>query len=58
MVTITNDKGTMMMEWALVCGVSGPCVEREPNQRMVRLLEDNALRLEGIVALETFAQSF
>ena len=51
MVTITNDKGTMMIEQALVCAAKYRVLAlTEENQLMVRLLEENALRLEGMVA--------
>jgi hypothetical protein len=51
MVTITNDKATMMIEQALVCAARYRVLAlSDSNPLMIRLFEENALRLEGIVA--------
>jgi hypothetical protein len=51
MVTITNAKAAMMIEQALVCAAKYRLLAlSESNQLMVRLFEENALRLEGAAA--------
>jgi hypothetical protein len=51
MVTITNDKAAMMIEQALVCAARYRVLAlSDSNPLMIRLFEENALRLEGIVA--------
>lgn len=50
MVKITNDKAAMMIEQALVCAARYRTLAlSESNQLMVRLFEENALWLEGVV---------
>ena len=50
MVKITNDKAAMMIEQALVCAARYRVLAlSESNQLMVRLFEENALWLEGVV---------
>jgi hypothetical protein len=50
MVKITNDNVAMMIEQALVCAARYRVLAlSESNQLMVRLFEENALWLEGVV---------
>ena len=50
MIKITNDKAAMMIEQALVCAARYRVLAlSESNQLMVRLFEENALWLEGVV---------
>ena len=50
MVKIPNDKAAMMIEQALVCAARYRVLAlSETNQLMVRLFEENALWLEGVV---------
>jgi len=51
MVTITNDKAAMLIEQALVCAARYRVLaSSDSNPLMIQLFEENALRLEGIVA--------
>ena len=51
MVTINNAKAAMMIEQALVCAAKYRLLAlRESNQLMLRLFEENVLRLEGVAA--------
>jgi hypothetical protein len=51
MVTITNDKATMIIEQALVCAAKYLALAlSESNQLMVQLFKKNALWLEGTAA--------
>jgi len=51
MVTITNDKGTMMIEQALACAVQYRAFALlESDQLMARLFEENAHWLETTAA--------
>jgi hypothetical protein len=50
-VTITNDKAAMMIEQALVCAAKYRVLAlSDSNPLMIRLFEENALRLEGTAA--------
>jgi hypothetical protein len=51
MVTITNDKAAMMIEQALVSAARYRVLAlSDSNPLMIRLFEENALWLEGMVA--------
>jgi hypothetical protein len=50
MVTISNDKAAMMIEQALVCAARYRVLASgDSNPLMIRLFEENALWLEGVV---------
>ena len=50
MVTIATDKAAMMIEQALVCvGRYRVLAVSDSNPQMIRLFEENALWLEGVV---------
>jgi hypothetical protein len=50
MVRITNDRAAMMIEQALICAAKYRVLAlSDSDQLMVRLFEENALRLEGMV---------
>ena len=50
MVKITNDKAAMMIEQALVCAARYRVLAlTDSNPLMIRLFEENALWLEGVV---------
>ena len=51
MVTITNDKAATMIEKALICAAKYRVLAlSDSNPLMIRLFEQNALWLEGMVA--------
>ena len=51
MVTTTNDKAAMMIEQALICAAKYRVLaSSDSNPLMVRLFEENVLRLERTVA--------
>ena len=51
MVTITNDKAATMIEQALICAAKYRVLAlSDSNRLMIRLFEENAFWLEGMVA--------
>jgi hypothetical protein len=50
MIKITNDKAAMMIDQALVCAARYRVLAlNDSNPLMIRLFEENALWLEGVV---------
>ena len=51
MVTLTNDQAATKIEQALICAAKYRVLAlSDSNPLMIRLFEENALRLEGMVA--------
>ena len=59
MVTITNDKAAMTVEQALICAAKYRVLAAsDSNPLMVRLFEENVLRLERTVARWKYSGNF